>query len=146
MKTKNIHRLFILPLLLVFLVCCTSNRFPKGVYSSTKIEEKPISQAEEFDTGKTTGNSIVNALEEYYLENGVYPETLEVLIPNYLSELPTTITGQMFNYKLLSIESSNPYSLSFPLSTKISTACYYFRSLELQGLNPWDCGFTQMPP
>ena len=38
----------------------------------------------------SSGNRIINALEDYYSSNGKYPEKLECLVPIYIKKIPRT--------------------------------------------------------
>jgi len=57
---------------------------------------------------------IVCGLEEYRLENGVYPEKLVELIPQYLSQIPNdVIDGQPMRYQRLKPDSFIVYSIGW---------------------------------
>lgn len=45
------------------------------------------------------GNQLVGAIERYKLQEGIYPETLQDLVPNILIEPILTTYGEVFEYK-----------------------------------------------
>ena len=44
--------------------------------------------------------SIIDSLSKYEQDNNHFPEGLEDLVPLYISEIPKTIRGTSFNYRL----------------------------------------------
>ena len=49
----------------------------------------------------TSGEKLIDALEQYKRDNGVYPANLSVLIPQYLAEIPKTSKGNEYKYSSL---------------------------------------------
>jgi hypothetical protein len=91
--------------------------------------------AEEEESGKRQGNEIVEAIERYYKETSQYPNNLDELTPVYLSEIPLTITGEPFGYRLVEPQI---YYLSFQLvRTERKSACTYMGDLKT-----WECSGT----
>lgn len=90
---------------------------------------------EEKESGKQQGDEIVEAIERYYKETSQYPNNLDELIPIYLGELPLTITGQQFGYRLVEPQI---YYLSFLLGRREGRfACTYMGDLK-----EWECSGT----
>lgn len=56
------------------------------------IEEKLIEKT------KIQGNEIVDALERYFAENKRYPDSLDKLVPKYLTKIPRPKWGQGWRY------------------------------------------------
>lgn len=94
--------------------------------------------SQEIAEGKKQGDNIVNAIEKYYENEGDYPETLGDLLPNYLDEIPVTITQQTFSYEL---SDHFTYMLIFEIERKstddVIWFCGYIRRYEF-----WECGHT----
>lgn len=84
------------------------------------------------------GNKIIEAIDRYYLENGVYPNTLSDLVPDYLNEIPKTITGHGFAFVL---HSPDYFTLKFPYTRRsndvVSYACGYSDGPDHIG--EWEC-------
>jgi len=90
---------------------------------------------EEQESGKQQGDEIVKAIEKYHKETSQYPNDLDELIPIYLSELPFTITGQQFGFRLVEPQI---YYLSFLLGRREGRfACTYMGDLKA-----WECSGT----
>jgi len=92
--------------------------------------------SEEIETGEIQGNKIVIAIEKYYQETGHYPNDLKELIPIYLNQIPLTITGEQFRYKLIN---SKLYYLWFLLSR----AGRKFSCSYAPDLKTWECSGTE---
>ena len=107
---------------------------------SLTITPSLTTKTEEVRRGIEIGNEIVRAIDGYYEENGVYPEKLEDLVPEYLTEIPKTITD--LDYRYFRIEPSentkdDPYRLSFIVKTALNMGCAYFLG-STEGI--WECG------
>jgi hypothetical protein len=91
--------------------------------------------SEEREIGMQQGNEIVAAIENYYRETSQYPNHLDELVPVYLNEIPLTITGEQFEYRLVE---PHFYSLSFLLRRRGERfACTYMGDLKT-----WECSGT----
>jgi hypothetical protein len=101
-------------------------------------EEVELTAQEEIMSSFEIGNTILSAIDSYYQDVGQYPASLDDLTPKYLSEIPTTITNQEFDYYLVSPEVENLfiYRLSFTVSLKVNTGCSYFSP------GGWECGIN----
>ena len=85
---------------------------------------------EESEPSKMIGNTIVEALANFKQNNGQYPSALEELNPDYLNEIPKTVTGHPFLYDLYD---KDYYILKFPF-TRRNIACGYTPLSE-----EWEC-------
>jgi hypothetical protein len=84
----------------------------------------------EIQEGQEVGNRIIEAIDKYYEEKGQYPDILDDLIPDYLSEIPHTPSGQAFEYTL----NYDIYMLLFKSSTKRGANCAFGKRQSF-----WDC-------
>jgi hypothetical protein len=116
---------------------------PEGPTLQVTIELTSITMSNEFQSGKEQGSVIISAIEQFQDNKGRFPDSLNELLPKYLCQLPNTITGQIYTYKLLQPNEYNSWSsylLSFEISNKVNTGCTY-----LSGLNQWECGPQSVP-
>lgn len=94
--------------------------------------------SQEIEYGEHQVQIIVEAIEEYYQDHSEYPESLEVLIPAYLQELPLTISGDLFDYYQ---NRTDIYLIGFKLKRQggenIVFSCGYSRGNDL-----WECGVS----
>lgn len=84
---------------------------------------------------KKNGDLIVQSLEQYYVENGVYPTELTELVPGYLTGLPKALTTQRTGW--LYTSTINQYTLGYwhsPGSYGIVTLC-----LHQSRSKKWEC-------
>ena len=93
---------------IIFLCVCSCFAKELADYDTpTKREQKAI------DRGKL----IIHALVAYYKDNGVYPESLEDLIPVYLDKIPNPGLRNGFNirtkFHYLRLISCKNFTLSF---------------------------------
>ncbi len=69
------------------------------------------------------GNKIVSAVEKYFRENGDYPSSLEILVPDYIDEIPKTgykrtylfslkIEEAVYDYSVISVKGNQEFSIS----------------------------------
>lgn len=79
---------------------------------------------------------IVSVVEEYHDDFGVYPASINDLIPAYLTELPFTNEGFEIKYNL--DETRYIYMVMFWISN--THYCAYLRTD-----NEWECGFYAEP-
>ncbi len=84
---------------------------------------------EERKEGVETGQAIIEAIERYYQDTGIYPDSLNDLIPMYLERIPETSNGHGFAYDLY----DDWYILKFPF-TRRNRVCGYS-----PGLDDWEC-------
>jgi len=94
----------------------------------------------EIQDGIERGSRIVEAIEAYNQAQGFYPPALRDLVPNYLPEIPVTVTGQPFFYRVFertTVMSPEIYWVSFKVASQEHVTCTYFRRLQY-----WDCNFV----
>ncbi len=119
----------------------TAINTPTATYIVATSAVTPLSPLEqEIKMGIEKGNQIVQAIEAYHAAKGKYPITLDELLPTYLSDIPMTLTGQAYFYRLF--ENSSPlademYWVSFRAVNQDHVACTYFRRLDT-----WDCDYA----
>lgn len=122
--TRNIYRPTLkLATLLIFLLVVTGCLF---------LHE--VSEDEEIADGKAKSAIVISAVEQFKLDNGHYPETMEDLMPKYLTEIPITLTGHQIEYH----RDRDFYIVSFELKkrTKLPAGCGYLRDLDT-----WECSY-----
>ena len=61
----------------------------------------------------SNGNKLVSAIENYFHENGNYPATLEILVPDYIGEIPKTGYKRTYLFSLKIEDSIYDYSVIF---------------------------------
>ena len=93
---------------IIFLCVCSCFAKELADYDTPmKREQKAIDR----------GNLIIHALAAYYKDNGVYPESLEDLIPVYLDKIPNPGLRNGFNirtkFHYLRLISCKNFTLSF---------------------------------
>lgn len=106
MPFKRIH--FLLIVVLALMACKLFTVDPPGV-------------GEKAELGYAVCDPIVNALEQYKTDKGTYPEAIEELLPEYLSEIPTEVNDQPIYYKI--VEGS--FTLSFHYVGPGMNTCTY---------------------
>lgn len=93
--------------------------------------------------GDTTGdipanqeraNELVQAISNYAQEYGRFPDRLDVLVPEFIAEIPYTVGGREFHYYRL--YEPDEYLLYFEVTDKSSYGCGYSSRLE-----DWECSF-----
>lgn len=89
-----------------------------------------MTKTDKIKANKELGNKIVQALNEYKQVQGHFPENLEMLEPDYLSEIPKTIEDDDFTYILL--DGEQPFFLSFRIGGQ--PTCSYIHQVRI-----WDC-------
>jgi hypothetical protein len=95
---------------------------------------------EEIRLGIERGNTVVQAIETYNQNQGFYPAVLGDLVPAYLPEIPVTISGQQFFYRVFertTVMSPEIYWVAFKVVSQNHLTCTYFRRLEY-----WDCNYA----
>lgn len=78
------------------------------------------------------GNTVVEAIKHYQEDHGSLPEQLDILLPDYLSEIPKTITGGSYTFTLSYIDI---YMLCFDVPGAHPGCCYLHRH------EAWDCSY-----
>jgi hypothetical protein len=100
--------------------------------------------AAENQADKTTGRSIIRAIDQYHTDRGVFPSQLHVLAPNYLPALPKTTHNRDFVYRPFhDSDRGDDYELCFfdgPKRSSRDYGCCYMHFFD----NPphsdgWDC-------
>ena len=93
---------------------------------------------EESKNSTEIGDQIVEAIERYYQDKGIYPNSLNDLVPVYIEEIPKTFTGRGFAYVL---HSPDYFTLKFPFTRrsndKVQFACGYSDGVTTIG--EWEC-------
>lgn len=101
------NKIFILIIIFLYAGCCSNAKELADYDIPTKREQKAIDR----------GNLIIYALAAFYENNGVYPESLEDLIPVYLDKIPNPGLRNGFNirtkFRYLRLISCKNFTLSF---------------------------------
>ncbi|MEN6524453.1 MAG: hypothetical protein ABFD14_12090 [Anaerolineaceae bacterium] len=106
--------------------------FTATIIQNTEIPLSTVVEIckKEKDEGIDTGKKVVIALENYLKDKGVYPQSLNELIPTYLPSMLYAPSGQEFEYHLYSREESerhtDQYRLAFTPNCGIDTSCGYY--------------------
>jgi hypothetical protein len=108
---------------------------PPFPYEGTPLSSQLNSVEDEMIDGMNKVKIIVQSIEKYYLDNGIYPDNLNILTTNYLESIPTTITGENFYYQL---SKSNIYTVYFKVQRNSTenreVYCGFIRRLLI-----WEC-------
>lgn len=91
--------------------------------------EEPPGVGEKAELGYSTCAPIIAALEEFFTQQGTYPDSLKELIPAYLADIPSEVNQQPISY----IKTDQGYSLSFHYIGPGMNTCTYTPA------NGWDC-------
>lgn len=116
----------------------TTQRTSSATLVSTSTIQ--LSVDTEIADGIERGNLIVEAIEAYITAKGFYPAALDDLVPDYLLELPLTITDQPFFYRVFertTVMSPELYWVSFRVISGSNVTCTYIRRIQY-----WDCNFS----
>lgn len=76
---------------------------------------------------------LVTAIETYHHDNGSYPERLEVLVPKYLDQLPSTGMGNYTNYHYYvgsMTKAGNPWIIEVPAGYGMGFDQFYYFPLQ----------------
>jgi hypothetical protein len=73
------------------------------------------------EAGKRVSNGMIQAIESFRSERGVYPEDLEDLVPDFVTKVPTFSNGSQLDYQ----RSGATYQLSFNYSDPVPVHCSY---------------------
>jgi hypothetical protein len=83
--------------------------------------DEPPGVGDKAEHGYSVSNQIINALEQFRIETGEYPESLEELVPNYLSAIPTEVNDQPITYQ----KTEESFSLIFRYIGPGMNTCTY---------------------
>ncbi len=73
------------------------------------------------EQGYEAGQPVIEALEAHKKSEGTYPESLEVLVPDRISEIPVDPDGEPFGYRL----TEEGYELDFGYTGPGINHCVY---------------------
>ncbi|MFN8413657.1 MAG: hypothetical protein U0Z26_14830 [Anaerolineales bacterium] len=90
---------------------------------------EPPGVGEKAELGYAACEPIITALAKYQADTASYPETLDELVPAYLTTLPTEVNGESINYS----KTGGEYSLSFHYVGPGMNTCTYTPK------NKWQC-------
>jgi hypothetical protein len=83
--------------------------------------DEPPGVGEKAEIGYAALAPIIKALEQHRTDTGTYPASLDELVPDYLSEIPTEVNDQPIYYKI--VEGS--FTLSFHYVGPGMNTCTY---------------------
>ncbi len=83
--------------------------------------EEPPGVGEKAEQGYAVSAPVIAALEKYKLEVGTYPDSLDELVPDYLSALPGKVIDNSLDYN----KTEEGFSLSFYYIGPGMNACTY---------------------
>ena len=95
-------------------------------------------------TDKTTGRSLIHAIDRYHADHGMFPVQLDSLVPTYLPAMPKTTRNRDFAYHAFhDSDRGDDYELCFfddPKRVSRDYGCCYMHFFD----NPphydgWDC-------
>lgn len=89
----------------------------------------PMSLADQ-EINELAMQPVINALELYKHDQGIYPAQLKDLVPDYLKSIPDLTTGDEPSYYIL----NNNYAIYFVVSD--NQACGYDPRFQ-----QWECGY-----
>lgn len=81
----------------------------------------PPGVGEKAERGYAALDPVVQALEKYHAEKGSYPESLDELVPDCISSIPTEVNDESIYYA----KSGESYSLSFHYIGPGMNTCTY---------------------
>ena len=122
---------------------------PKPTLTPTRIptlSASPVRNATvwpidvEIQGGIERGDQVVEAIEAYFQARGFYPPSLSDLVPDYLPEVPVTISSQPFFYRVFertTVMAPEIYWVAFKVISRENVTCTYYRRLQV-----WDCNFA----
>lgn len=117
----------------------TATSAPSSTPTPTQAPTQSLLDREIAD-GIQRGNQIIKAIETYHTEKGIYPLSLYDLVPRYMVEIPLTVNGRPYFYRLFDTASPmapEVYWLAFRAEVQDHVTCTYLRRLDY-----WDCDFA----
>ena len=90
-----------------------------------------MSVDDQIESNKERASQIIQAIDAYAQEHGQFPEQLDVLVPEYITEIPKTVQDWDFSYRVLM---SGHYELGFDLASIPDKGCGYASKYE-----EWEC-------
>ena len=99
-------------LLFVFLVVAACGLFPTP---------EPPCVGEKAERGYAALDPVIKGLEQYQANQGVYPETLDELVPDYLPSVPTEVNNESIQYT----KTDKSFSLAFHYIGPGMNTCTY---------------------
>ena len=118
----------------------TASRTPTLPATDTSTGDPVTPLSQEIKEGIARGDEIVKAIESYHTAMGVYPATLNDLMPVYLKTIQLTSTAQPYFYRLFDPTSpmaSEVYWLEFRAVDQDHVVCTYLRRIDY-----WDCNYN----
>ena len=98
--------------------------YTESIVSSDSAMKKPVSLTR--DIARTTDiNAIQNALLQYRIEKGAYPDSLSVLAPDYIPTIPhDPKTGDFYDYSAKVQGESYEICVLFESKTHQANPCF----------------------
>jgi hypothetical protein len=85
------------------------------------------------NTNEEIAIAIISAIESYWQDNQEMPESLDALVPSFISDVPVTTSGDSFFYKKVN---QDKYILAFKVVSEKGLSCTYLNQDKI-----WDCSF-----
>ena len=104
-------RLLLLIMVVLFTIAC----------NAILPTEEPPGVGETAEHGYALSEPVIAALEEYKTANGVYPASLDELVPDYISAAPKKNDGLDFSYS----STGESFSFSFHYTGPGMITCTY---------------------
>ena len=94
-------------------------------------------------TDKQTAEKIIEAINHFRADSGSFPESLNLLVPDYLDSIPNTTRGEEFQYRTFHDSNrGDDYELCFFDETSSYTSygcCYMWWFDNPPNYSGWDC-------
>ncbi len=100
-----------------------------GAWLTKTILAEPPGQGARAEQGYQVCEPVITALNKYHETHGDYPTVLEMLIPDYLGQVPKEVNGYPIEYT----KTETSYSLRFSYAGPGMNHCAYTPE------NRWDC-------
>jgi hypothetical protein len=82
----------------------------------TGCSRSQIDAPEDRSLNEAVARKLYDPLNQYFEANKTYPESLSLLIPSYISELPKTVAGHEFQYRAFESSKTKEKKTGFSLS------------------------------
>lgn len=82
---------------------------------------EPPGVGEKAEIGYAALDPIIKALEQFHADTSIYPETLEELVPDYISSIPAEVNSESILYT----KTDESYSLAFHYTGPGMNTCTY---------------------